>query len=54
MPDKKCATCGSANCPCPVCHGNPKRYLGGIHAGKGDPNTGSVKCNACGRLSSRA
>lgn len=54
MGDKKCDICGSTSCPCPVCHGNPKRYVGGSHGGKQDPNTGAVTCNNCGRKSDRA
>lgn len=46
--ETRCSVCGKKDCPCPVCHGDPKRYLGGIHAGKADHRTGYVRCTNCG------
>ena len=51
---KPCSICKASACPCPVCHGNPKKYLGGIHSGIPDHKTGAVKCKNCGKSSSRA
>jgi hypothetical protein len=51
-----CDICGSKDCPCPLCHGDPKRYLGGSHGGKplydsdGFP-TGEIECPECGNVS---
>jgi hypothetical protein len=43
-------TCKSKDCPCPLCHGDPKKWLGGIHGGVPDHKTGKVKCKECGRV----
>lgn len=52
MADQKCDVCGSTSCPCPLCHGNPKKWLGGVHGGRQDPETGAVSCPECHRTSS--
>ena len=49
--EEVCSVCGEQNCPCPLCHGDPKRYLGGIHGGHADPDTGAVECPNCGAVS---
>ena len=54
MADSECDVCGSDNCPCPLCHGNPKKYLGGQHGGIQDPETGEVTCTECGRTTDRS
>jgi len=51
-----CDICGEEDCPCPLCHGDPKRYLGGTHSGTdlydsdGFP-TGEKECDECGTVS---
>lgn len=47
-----CKKCKSYNCLCPLCHGNPKRYLGPIHAGIHNSD-GSVTCRNCGRTNNK-
>lgn len=49
----KCNICKSGNCPCPVCHGDPKKNLGGLHGGIPNHRTGEVKCRNCGIKSGR-
>lgn len=50
----KCAICKADDCPCPLCHGNPKQYLGGVHAGIPDHRTGAVNCVTCWKKTDRA
>lgn len=51
-----CGICGQDDCPCPVCHGDPKQYLGGSHGGidledsDGFP-TGEIQCRECDEVS---
>lgn len=56
MSTKVCEGCGKKDCPCPVCHGNPKKHLGGSHSGlplkdEGGQPTGKIKCYNCNRVS---
>ncbi len=54
--DETCSICGSDDCPCPLCHGDPKHYLGGTHSGiplmddEGFP-TGEIQCTECDEVS---
>ena len=59
MPDEEddeCGICGQDDCPCPLCHGDPKYHLGGSHGGidlyddDGFP-TGEIECPECGETS---
>jgi hypothetical protein len=51
-----CDICGESDCPCPLCHGDPKRYMGASHGGipqrgsDGFP-TGEIECDECGTIS---
>ena len=50
------STCGNEDCPCALCHGDPKQWLGGTHSGidleddTGFP-TGEVECPECNEVS---
>jgi hypothetical protein len=50
----KCDVCSSASCPCRMCHGNPRRYLGGVYAGIQGYRIGAVRCSDCGRTRTKA
>lgn len=50
MVDGKCDVCDQEDCPCPVCHGDPKRYIGGQHSSE-EHEDGTVTCPECARTS---
>ena len=48
--------CGNEDCPCAMCHGDPKLHLGGISSGiivkDEDGNaTGEIQCPYCFEIS---
>lgn len=45
--------CDNRDCPCPRCHGNPKKHLSGDHSCQSDPKTGAIRCPECGTVGTR-
>ncbi len=48
--EEVCDVCGEADCPCNVCHGDPKHYIGAFHT-SGENDDGTVECFVCGAVS---